>query len=120
MMAKDKKLTGHERGQIEAFSKTTMISCTIVIKIERSKTVVNNCLRLKENYGKKSTEKMPKSLSSHGERIVCKLAFTRKYSTRKLIHRTGFNIFQKMMCYTTRRFGRYIYAAKLPKSHFLQ
>lgn len=40
-MAKGKKLTDHERGQIEAFSSTGMSSRTIAIKIGRSKTVVN-------------------------------------------------------------------------------
>ena len=37
MMVKDEKLTDHEKGQIKAFSKTSISSHTIEIKIRRSK-----------------------------------------------------------------------------------
>ncbi|KAF8790652.1 hypothetical protein HNY73_005640 [Argiope bruennichi] len=49
-MAMGKKLTDRERGQIEALSSTGMSSRAIAIKIGRSKTVVNNFLKLKDNY----------------------------------------------------------------------
>ncbi|KAF8770157.1 Transposable element Tc3 transposase like protein [Argiope bruennichi] len=87
-MAKGKKLTDHERGQIEALASTGMSSRAIAIKIGRSKTVVNNFLKLKDNYGKKNTGGRPKALSSRDERRVCQLASTGKYSTRKLIPTT--------------------------------
>ncbi|KAF8796149.1 Transposable element Tc3 transposase like protein [Argiope bruennichi] len=84
-MAKGKKLTDRERGQIEALSSTGMSSRAIAIKIGRSKTVVNNFFKWKDNYGKKNTGGRPKALSSRDERRVCQLASTGKYSTRKLI-----------------------------------
>ncbi len=95
-MAKGKKLTAHERGQIEAFTSTGMSSRTIAIKIGRSKTEVNIFLKLKDNYGKKITGGRPKALSSCDERRVCRLTCTRKYSTRKLVKTTGLNVFQKI------------------------
>ncbi|KAF8785745.1 hypothetical protein HNY73_011255 [Argiope bruennichi] len=52
-MAKGKKLTDRERGQIEALSSTGMSSRAIAIKIGRSKTVVNNFFKWKDNYGKR-------------------------------------------------------------------
>jgi IS30 family transposase len=102
-MAKCKKLTTHERGKIEAFSSTGMSSHTIAIKIGRSKTVVNNILKLKDNYGKKNTGGRPKALSSCDGRRVCRLASTGKYSTRKLVKTTGSNVCQKTMYNPTRR-----------------
>ncbi|KFM77088.1 hypothetical protein X975_19559, partial [Stegodyphus mimosarum] len=45
-MAKGKKLTDQERGEIEALSSTRMISRAIAIKIGRSKTVVNNFFKI--------------------------------------------------------------------------
>ncbi|KAF8791689.1 hypothetical protein HNY73_003382 [Argiope bruennichi] len=75
-MAKGKKLTDRKRGQIEALSSTRMSSRAIAIKIGRSKTVVNNILKLKDNYGKKNTGGRPKALSSRDERRVCQLAST--------------------------------------------
>ena len=53
MTAKSKILTDHERKPIEAFSKTGMNSRTIEIKIKKSKTVINNTLKLKENLMKR-------------------------------------------------------------------
>ncbi|KAF8786459.1 Transposable element Tc3 transposase like protein [Argiope bruennichi] len=88
-MAKSKKLTDRERGQIEALSSTGMSSRAIAIKIGRSKTAVNNFFKLKDNYGKKNTGGRPKALSSRDERRVCQLASTGKYSTRKLLPTTG-------------------------------
>jgi hypothetical protein len=119
-MAKDKKLTAHERGQIEAFSSMGMCSRTITKKIGRSKTVVNNFLKLKDNYGKKNTRGRPKSLSSCDEKRVCRLASTGKYSNRKLVKTTGLNVCQKPIYNTIRRSGSYIYTAKLAKPQLLQ
>ncbi|GIY90917.1 transposable element Tc3 transposase [Caerostris darwini] len=65
-----------------------MSSRAIAIKIGRSKTVVNNFLKLKDNYGKKNTGGRSKALSSRDETRVCQLASTGKYSTRKLIPTT--------------------------------
>ncbi len=45
-MAKGKKLTAHERGQIESFTSTGMSSRTIAIKIGRSKIVVNYVFKI--------------------------------------------------------------------------
>ncbi|KAF8788793.1 Transposable element Tc3 transposase like protein [Argiope bruennichi] len=103
-MAKCKKLTDRERGQIEALSSTGMSSRAIAIKIGRSKTVVNNFLKLKDNYGKKNTGGRPKALSSRDERRVCQLASTGKYSTRKLIPTTGLKVYQKTIYNTIRRY----------------
>ncbi|KAF8763116.1 hypothetical protein HNY73_021331 [Argiope bruennichi] len=75
-MAKGEKLTDRERGPIEALSSTEMSSRAIAIKTGRSKTVVNNFLKLKDNYGKKNTGGRPKALSSRDERRVCQLAST--------------------------------------------
>ncbi|GBM29315.1 Transposable element Tc3 transposase [Araneus ventricosus] len=119
-MVKGKKLTDHERGQTEAFYSTGMSSRTIAIKIGRSKTVVNNFLKLKDNYGKKNTGERLKALSSRDERRVCRLASTGKYSTRKLIQTTGLNVCQITMYNTIRRSGSYIYTAKLAKPRLLQ
>ncbi|KAF8792891.1 putative 3' like protein [Argiope bruennichi] len=77
-MEKGKKLTDRERGQIEALSSTGMSSRAIAIKIGRSKTVVNNFFKLKDNYGKKNTGERPKAFSSRDERRVCQLASTGK------------------------------------------
>ncbi|KAF8792895.1 Transposable element Tc3 transposase like protein [Argiope bruennichi] len=112
-MAKGKKLTDRERGQIEALSSTGMSSRAIAIKIGRSKTVVNNFLKLKDNYGKKNTGGRPKALSSRDERRVFQLASTGKYSTRKLIPMTGFKVYQKTIYNTIRRSGRFTYTAKI-------
>ncbi|KAF8792721.1 hypothetical protein HNY73_004290 [Argiope bruennichi] len=94
-MAKGKKLTDRERGQIEALSSTGMSSRAIAIKIGRSTTVVSNFnfLKLKGNYGKKNTGGRPKALSSRDERRVCQLASTGKYSTMKLIPTTDASIY---------------------------
>ncbi|KFM72675.1 hypothetical protein X975_21788, partial [Stegodyphus mimosarum] len=72
-----------------------MSSRAITIKIGRSKTVVNNFLKFKDNYGKKNTGGRPKALSSSDERRVFQLVSTGKYSTRKLIPTTGLNVCQK-------------------------
>lgn len=119
-MAKGKKFTDHERGQIEAFSSTVMSSRTIAIKIGRSKTVVNYFFKLKDNYGKNIPGGRPKALSTCGKRRVCRLASTGKYSTRKLIQTTGLNVCQKAMNNIIRRSGSYIYTAKLTKPQLLQ
>ncbi|XP_035207491.1 peptidase M20 domain-containing protein 2-like [Stegodyphus dumicola] len=60
-MAKGKKLTDRGRGEIEALSSTGMTSRAIVIKIGKSKTVVKNFFKLKDNYGKKNTGGRPKA-----------------------------------------------------------
>ena len=56
MMTKGKKLSDHKREYIEAFSKTGMGSCTIEIKIGRSKIVVNYFLKLKETMVRRILE----------------------------------------------------------------
>ncbi|KAF8783447.1 Transposable element Tc3 transposase like protein [Argiope bruennichi] len=119
-MGKGKKLTDRERGQIEALSSTGMSSRAIAIKIGRSKTVVNNFFKLKDNYGKKNTGGRPKALSSRDERRVCQLASTGKYSTRKLIPTTGLKVCQKTIYNRIRRSGRFTYTAKLTKPQLLQ
>ncbi|KFM63293.1 Transposable element Tc3 transposase, partial [Stegodyphus mimosarum] len=97
-----------------------MSSRAIAIKIGRSKTVVNNFLKLKDNYGKKNTGGRPKALSSRDERRVCQLVSTGKYSTRKLISTTGLKVCQKTIYNTIRRSGRFTYTAKLTKPQLLQ
>ncbi|KFM58041.1 Transposable element Tc3 transposase, partial [Stegodyphus mimosarum] len=119
-MAKGTKLTDRERGEIEALSSTGMSSRAIAIKIGRSKTVVNNFLKLKDDYGKKNTGGRAKALPSRDERRVCQLVSTEKYSTRKLISTTGLKVCQKTIYNTIRRSGRFTYTAKLTKPQLLQ
>lgn len=85
-----------------------MSCCTIATKIKRSKTVVNIFLKLKNNYGLKSTGKRSKPLYLCDERRIYILASTRKNSTKKLIQNTELNTCRKTMYNTFRRSGRYI------------
>ena len=70
MISNGKIVTEAEKRQIEAFSKTGIISCILVAKIEQ-KTVVCNFLKLKEYYGKKNTGEWPNALSFRNEGRVC-------------------------------------------------
>lgn len=119
-MAKVKNWTDHERGQIEVFSSTEMSILTIAIKIGRSKIIVNNILKFKDNSGKKNNGGRPKALSSRNERRVFRLGSTGKYSTRTLKQKKGLNVWPKTIYNAIRRSGSYIYAEKLAKPLLLQ
>ena len=119
-MAKGKRLTDRERGMIEAYSSTGMSSRNIAAKIGRSKTAVNNFLKLKDTYGKKNAGGRPKALSSLAERRVWRLASTGNYSTREIKKTMSLNVCQKTIYNTIRKSGRFMYTAKWAKPQLLQ
>ena len=114
-----KRLTEFEKGQIVALSSQGFSCRAVAIRIERSKSVVNNFLRLKDSYGKKNSGGRPKKLSPREERRVLKLASTGKFSSTQLINETQIKVCKKTICNVLNHSGKFEYCAKLVQPKLL-
>lgn len=84
-MPRAKRLTEFEKGQIVALSSSGLSSRDIAEKIGRSKTVVNNFLSLKDNYGKKIREAGLKRCHPEVKGEFCDLLRQENIQARKLL-----------------------------------
>ena len=83
-MPKGKYLNNYEKGQIDALLDLNYSVYAISQKVKRSRTVINNYIRLGKNYGKLDKNKGRKSILSHREkRFIVKKIISNKRSLRQ-------------------------------------
>jgi len=83
-MPRGKELTEFEKGEITGFATAGKSSREIGDLIGRSKTVVNNYLKLRENYGSKKRSGRKSSLTPRDKRGILRLASTEEYSVPQI------------------------------------
>ena len=84
-MPRKKPPTFEERGKILAFKETGLSNRAIAKKINRSHSVVDNFIRLKENYNKKKSTGRPEKLSNRDKRIILRNASNSALSVRNIM-----------------------------------
>ena len=77
-MGKAERLTLVERDKILAFHKSGLNSPAIALKIGKSKTIVNNCLKNRQNSGTNKGASRHFCLTSRQKRGMCQLACNKK------------------------------------------
>lgn len=119
-MPKGKRLTDYEKGKIEAFHCQGLSCREIGEIINRSKTVVNNFLQNKENYGQKNPGGRPTKLTSRDKRRVLSLVSTGKYSLNEILQTTELPVCKKTIWNVVNSSENFKYVAKLTRPHLLE
>ena len=121
-MPRKKPLTFEERGKILAFKETGLSNSAIAKKINRSHSVVDNFIRLKENYNKKKSTGRPEKLSNRDKRIILRNASNSALSVRNIMDESAIDR-TKTSVRTVQRFLKKspnIKRKKMQKNHLLQ
>ena len=121
-MSKGKRLTFYERGQIDAFKLQNLSFAQISRLIKRSKNVVHNYLRLKENYGLKGKRGRKKSFSKRTVNAIYRYAkgkiISAKTITKDLQLTTSVRTTQRILANCpTLLLTKYMQKPKLTKEH---
>ena len=83
-MSKGKRLSEYEKGKIDGLKKNKLSGGRIAKIIKRSKTVVNNYIKLKEKYGLKGKRGRKKSLSKRTQNLIARLCSNKMTSASKI------------------------------------
>lgn len=83
-MGRGKKLTEYECGQIDSFSELGFSGNQIASKINKSRRVVQNHIRDKENYGKNKPKGRELCYTERDKRRISSLASEENKSVRKI------------------------------------
>lgn len=87
-----KRLSDNEKGKIDAFLLCGLNTATIAAKIDRSWTVVDNYIKLKEKYGVKKSTGRPKKITERTNRAVTRFASNKSISLNEIIQKYDLNI----------------------------
>ena len=88
-MSKAKRLTEYEKGKIVGLKLNNLSIREIAKIIKRSKTVIHNYLKLKDNYGKKGRQGRKKILSKRVQSHIARLCSNQITSARKIKSELG-------------------------------
>lgn len=109
-MGSGKPLTEHERGQITAYKDAGLSNRAIAQRIGRSARVVNNFVRLGDQYGTKTSTGRPRSLSARQERHVCRMVGSGEASLGQLSRNPDICVHKSTLSRAVQRCGHLRYA----------
>lgn len=110
-----KVLTAEEKAKVAAYYDCGLSIREIAVKINRSKTVVHNCISLKENYGNAPRTGRPKALNQRDVRKVLRLASTGNYSAGQIRQESGVNVTARTVINYLHNSEKFVYRKKLVK-----
>jgi IS30 family transposase len=84
-MGRAKPLSNEERGKITAFKECGLSNCKISRRLNRSSTVIDNFVKLGQNYNSKKSTGRPQVLTNRKKRAILRVASNSALSARGIL-----------------------------------